>query len=258
MVAQAEALVDLSRVTLGSDDAENQIVILQDHWWVEWSDGSVWTALDLAAGEMGTTLTTASETIQPTDFGALDEALRHTVTVRLVAECWQDGGLGETTLLTSPALSPAELLGDDLFVRHVPIGWPEAAPEAVAIEADSAAERLEVVATIRHWVPVLRVGRASVVGLAVSDGCTFPEAVALSWPGAAVSEAAGGATDIFGNLPGGGEDDEEAPTATTLTAEWLEYEIHVPGETPRVVRRQLFDRIGAGVRLAGGAGATAG
>jgi hypothetical protein len=46
--------------------------------------------------------------------------------------------------------------------------------------------------------------------------------------------------------------ESKAPTGIHLTAEWLEYEINVPGREPQKIRRQIFDWIGPAKRASGG------
>ena len=53
----------------------------------------------------------------------------------------------------------------------------------------------------------------------------------------------------FNSLLGG----EAAPSNTAdgvLTAEWIDYVIHIPGAEPRRIRRPLFDLVGPAARAA--------
>jgi hypothetical protein len=63
--------------------------------------------------------------------------------------------------------------------------------------------------------------------------------------GGSTASSAQKVVDIFGN--------SSAPPAEegVFTAEWIEYTIHAPGQTDRIIRRQIFDLLGPAARAKG-------
>jgi hypothetical protein len=98
------------------------LTLLRDHWWVQWQQGSTWVDLDptFAEAEPGRALAEVKETMQPDQ---LPKSLWHTVGITLVVEFWERGQLREVPVLTQD-LVPAQLPGERIVVRHVPVNWP--------------------------------------------------------------------------------------------------------------------------------------
>lgn len=226
----------------------------RDHWWVQRQQDGTWIDLDLGAAEAGFALAAAESTVRPDGWAALagdDPELAHAVTIRVVAECWQNGQLDETVVLDSGPLLAARALDDPITLLHVPIGWPE---RGALSGAEPGAVR-STVAAVASWVPMLQIGDRTIADLAFDRDCVFEPSDELTIPGSAVSDKLGGLSDLFGGLPGG-ESAEDAGAdegaSAQLSAVWLQYERTSPGSPARTVRRQLFDRIGPAARAEGG------
>lgn len=255
VLVDALAGVDRSRADEAARaDEVRAVEATRDHWWVQLRQNGTWIDLDLEAGEPGRALIEATSTVRPDGWAGLardDPELAHTLSIQVVAECWHDGELDETVILDSGPLVAAGTLDHPITLLHVPIGWPE---RGALTGADSAAVRTAA-AAVTSWVPMLQIGDRTVADLAFDSDCEFESSGELTIPGAAVSDTVGGVTDLFGGLPGGEPPNDasadQGPSAQ-LSAVWLQYERTSPGAPPRTVRRQLFDRLGPGVRAAAG------
>jgi hypothetical protein len=226
---------------------------LRDHWWVQWQQGSTWVDLDptFADAESGRALAEVNETTQPDQ---LPDSLRHTVGIRLVVEFWEHGQLREVPVLTQD-LVPAQLFGERMVVRHVPLNWPQ---DLNLLQEQDLLPRLKTtVLAQREWLPVLSVGAKNHFKHAFTDAGTINEN-----PGANPIEPLG--KTVGGLFRGRGEALKGLPTeprsdtpqkkseqAAQLTAEWIEYEIRTPGQPVRTIRRQLFDVLGPAARSTG-------
>src|SRR5690606_8012354 len=206
-------------------------------------EGDVWTDLDPTGLEAlpGQALGVTAETMAVPEISALPSELRHAVTVRVVVECSVAGALQEFVLVESPALLPAEVLGRRIVINHVP-----ARSSRDSFSVDDPA-RLTGVLEQEKWFPVLTVGESQTYTSAFTDSCVIDEA-APPWLGEAVQGAFQGAADVLGGL---GEAPASAETTDHVTAQWLEYQIEVPGQPTRLVRRQVFDLLGVTDREAG-------
>lgn len=220
-----------------------QLESLQDHWWVQLSDGTTWVDLDPTLPESlpGQMLSAATETFQPGELGELDEELLHGVRIRVVMECLEEGNLTETVALESPFLIPAELYGERIALRHIPATWPKDLD--LSQEDDPAEHFRSVVLEQRQWFPLLSVGSTQLADKNYTDSCEFGDATQASTGVIGLGQGVG---NMFGGGIGGSE--EQAPQ---LTAEWIEYEIQVPGQPDETVRRRVFDLVGPASRVEG-------
>jgi hypothetical protein len=218
----------------------------QDHWWVQFLDSAgVWQDFDLTASPPGATLTTADNTVEIDTF---PEELRHRVAVRVIAEQWADGALTEHVALED-ILTPSQLIGVPVVLRFMPSKWPSTfPPTSMTVE-----QGLRAFAREQHeWTPSLVTGKSAETQLAIRD---TGEVVPPREPAQELGDATGGKMgglakrldDAFGpsTLP-----QEPAGPARILTAAWIEYEIHQPGEPSRKTRRELFDLVGSAARAA--------
>jgi hypothetical protein len=218
---------------------------LRDHWWVQWQQGSTWVDLDpsFAEAEPGRALTKAQETIQPDQ---LPNSLWHTVGVRLVVEFWERGQLREVPVLTQD-LVPAQVFGERIVVRHVPVNWPK---DLNLLEEQEPLQRLKATVLEQHeWLLVLSVGSTNYVKHAFTDAGAIIEHFGGGNPIAEpVAKNFIGLGEWVGALGGAQKQPEEA---AHLTAEWIEYEIRAPGQPVRTIRRQIFDLLGPAARSIG-------
>jgi hypothetical protein len=220
---------------------------LRDHWWVQWRDGDAWIDLDplLPDAAPGKAVAAATQTVDRPDGVPAD--LRHRVEFRVVAERWEAGKVHQSTLLNH-TLHPLEAMTVPVSLYHVPLDWDSGFDPIT--EPDVARRLRTLAAAQREWVPVLTIGDRQVIQTGVRE---TGEVVAQ--PTLDPAKRAGKRTGAAGERAADLLDASPPPTAPTVpshfTAEWLEYVIHVPGDAPRVVRREVFDLIGPAARAAG-------
>jgi hypothetical protein len=227
---------------------------LHDHWWVQWQQASTWVDLDptFADAEPGRALAEVKETTQPDQ---LLDSLRHTVGIRLVVEFWEHGQLREVPVLTQD-LVPAQLFGERIVIRHVPLNWPQ---DLNLLQEQVPLQRLKSTVLDQHeWLPILGVGSKNYGKLSFTDAGTISENPGAKPRAETSSKKVGG---LFGGLgealkglstgPIGDAAQKQPEEATQLTAEWIEYEIRAPGQPVRTIRRQIFDLLGPAARSTG-------
>jgi hypothetical protein len=223
-------------------DERGVIAAMRDHWWIEREDHGKWVAMDvlLQDAAMGATLATAtaiSEWKADARWPAVPESDWHAVQLRLVIERYADGIMQESTPLDT-TLRPAELLGRSIMLKHLPEPWPNDLPDRTADP-----NALGNTATsVREWVPYLQIGDEYIVQSAFTEGGDL-KASPLSAQ-SDISEVGGGS--LFGGFDTALSGSDGA--ASHMTAEWLDYEIRVPGSQPERLRRPLFDLLGPAQR----------
>jgi hypothetical protein len=224
------------------------IEAMRDHWWVEYKTDGKWVALDLLApaGGAGQTLVAANKTYawEPASGKPpVPDEEWHSVKLRVVVERY-DGTVTAESAVLEEALRPAELIGTRITLTHYPTPWPEEFPFSTSQPnalGDAAVQ-------VRQWVPMLLIGDRVVDQTGVSD-----DGSVIANPFSSQRDIAetGGAGFMvgFGEALGGGE----APQSF-MTAEWLDFEFHVPGSARKTIRRPLFDVLGPEKRAARVAG----
>lgn len=224
-----------------ADEAARQAALdaLTDHFWVQVRTGTAWRDIDPDAAVLGAL--EPSETFAPS---ALPDALRHSVTLRVIVELDGTAGRREELLLTWTGFV-ADLGERPLTLSHIArnldaIDQFVAAPDA----PDRTLSQLDAVGA---WTPVLRAGGELIVqNLFTRDGAIQPANIdAFVAAGGAAGALFGEAAAVLGGA------DVQTPETAIPTAEWLEIEIQVPGALPRVERRTLFDLVGPAVRASG-------
>jgi hypothetical protein len=221
------------------EKADARIEALRDHWWVQIQDGGAWTDLDPATTDMapGSAFCPAENVLQPDD---IDRSLVHSVNLRIIVEQWKNGTVEEKTVLEHE-LYPAELLGQRVVIRHVPMNWPK--DWGLAGEKDPVRRLKTLVLEEKEWQPVLAVGSEVVAQSSFTSAGDVNKNPGKKGRPSGVQGITGG---ILGAL--GGKEEEEKPEESFLTAEWFEYTIHVPGVPDQTIRRQGFDLIGPALR----------
>ncbi|HSK09263.1 MAG TPA: hypothetical protein VK911_06785 [Vicinamibacterales bacterium] len=205
---------------------------IADHWWVQWEDGGRWLDMDPMAqgGVAGTAVGPPGETLHE-----VPGSLLHTVRIDVVIEQAKAGRLAERVVL-SRTLVPSEVIGQRVLLQHVP-GDP--------IE-NSGADAWQAAAGVKAWTPTLTIDAEKYTERGFSTTGEVTAANATSRRGAPAA-----VPDLSGFLGGGGGDEAKTEASEgSLTAEWLDYVIHVPGATDRRVRRQVFDLLGPAARAA--------
>jgi hypothetical protein len=204
----------------------------REHWWVQLDAGGKWTDLDIDAKEaIPRSGVEAERIVLLKDLASA--GLHHEIVVRVIAEQWSQGGVKERTVMEH-ALRPADLLGQTIAIHFAPesaIADPTPAP-AAATQSQPIKSAIETaMGEQRAWWVSLIVGSDLVAGALLER------------------RAFGGGS--FGGLGSAivamnGADDRE------LSAVWLEYEFKVPGDSPELVRRTVFDLIGPAARSGSG------
>lgn len=237
---------------------EAAIAALRDHWWVQVSENGAWSDIDVIAPKEGDGRALTSPTsVMPTN--ALPAQSRHRVKLRVIIEQWKAGQTSQRALLEQE-LTPSDLIGKRVALRHIPLEWPA---NWSTIGVDDMQTRLfAALRTQREWLPVLAVGDQDFQQFSVKDTGEINQTPSQSknpflQVGVPAAGIFGRAGDILGRI--GNEqptDDPNAPkdaarAAGELTAEWLEYEMIMPGQPTRKIRRELFDLIGPARRAQG-------
>jgi len=201
---------------------------LRDHWWVQRQDGPVWVDLDLL-GRDGV-LVAAAQTMP---VSAVPAELHHEVNIKVITEQWAGGTRKEDTVLQH-ALRPAETFGEPAVLQFWPGSWPsdiQADPNGqFGFKANALAQK--------QWAVFLKIGHESVAQAVIGDN-------------GATNDTA--ATNPFAALGGAVARDLGQQDTRELTAAWIDYEIRVPGEAPRAIRRVVFDLLGPARRASGSA-----
>ncbi|MGH7381031.1 MAG: hypothetical protein ACREKR_02205 [Candidatus Methylomirabilales bacterium] len=238
---------------------------VRDHWWVQLQQGSTWRDLDpsLRDAEPGRALAVATETPAPEKYSDLKEDLLHTVQIQVVVEVWKQGKVTEAPVLKQ-TLIPAAVIGQRIALRHVPVAWPE--DMNLFAEKDPVKRLKTTVLAQKEWVPILSVGSGNVSRYSFNDrgdrgDTTLPGYIQNVLAGRElVYKMEEGAASLGKQIEGMfGQPKTEEPKrqppegakGQQLTAEWIDYEIRVPGQPVRKIRRQIFDFLGPAARLAG-------
>ena len=212
------------------------IEALRDHWWVQRQDGQAWQDLDTLNpdGKAGSALAVAEDTPEPSQVPA---DLRHRVRIRIVVERLSAGRLEEEAVLES-VFDPVDAWGQKIGVYHVPVYWPAALAPREGEAPRSYLDRVETtVASQKVWMVAIAVGTATRRVVIDQAGRIVP---------VKGEPTAAGVGRMSGALGGA-----EEPDSSELTAEWIDYELQVPGQVPRTIRRPFFDVVGPARRAAG-------
>lgn len=230
----------------GGDVQSSALRALSDHWWVQRREGEQWVNLDplLSGARSGVAPIPAAETIpydKPSGTLPLTGEYAHEVRVRVIVEQWKGGRLTENVALDHSFL-PAELAGQTIVFQNIPLHW-QLGTEFLRGD-DPVEEFKDRILAQTEWLPHLVIGGRSISQSGVSEnGELILEPDMGSEP-----QAPRSAADTLAGFDafGGGE---EAPQRDGyFTAEWIEYEIRVPGQEPRRIRREVFDMLPAGSR----------
>jgi hypothetical protein len=212
-----------------SQELDAAITALTDHWWVQRESGGTWVDLDLLDTN-GAALTAPTETMVA---AAVSSEQHHEIAVRVIAEQWADGKISEHAALEH-TLRPADLIGRSVVVQF----WPTARVDPQTTLPPASDWRSDALSHY-EWDAVLAVDAQLQASATIPDTGEDPFSL-RGGPFGGIGRA------MSGLAPGSGE-----PEARTLSAVWLEYEIRVPGEKPRTVRRAVFDLIGPANRASG-------
>lgn len=204
---------------------EDAMSALTDHWWVQGRKGWSWVDLDPLANRPGEALVTAKETPTIKD---LPSDLHHAVTIRVIAEQWSSGIVSEHKTLEQ-LLRPSDLYGHSVTLQFFPSEW---------FENDSfTSQQNQAGALAQHeWDAFLSIDRTLLTAGVLPENGDDLNAVK--------GGEMGGIASAFSASMGLTRKNDNRQ----LSAVWIEYEIHVPGEKPRIVRRTVFDLLGPAAR----------
>lgn len=236
------AVRDAARASPAND--VSAIAALQDHWWVEYSSGDEWIAMDvvLPDASVGSTLVASESTSdwpKSKQAPSIPDDDWHSVQIQVVVERYENGATSEFTVLEA-VLRPAEVLETPVSLGHLPRPWPE----SINPNGDPNAFRSPLL-WVSEWTPFLKVGSEYVVQSGFTDRGELKRN-----PLDPIGQLGGGG--IMGGMDaalGGGEDAE-----TYATAEWIDYEVRVPGAKNEHLRRPIFDLLGPTKRLTASGG----
>jgi hypothetical protein len=205
-----------------------------DHWWVVTDLDGQPLALDptLPDAKPGVSFAPPRETIDPS---RVPESQWHTVRVNVVTE-HVNGTKSREAVVLSRTLRPSELFGQHIVLTHLPAAWkpdPEIARQPGARDVIAQALLAE-----RKWRVRLTVGPQ------VFDGSIVRTSGDPEKPRSSGGVADAGSAGLWGGLAGG----EGDGGIGELTAEWIEFEIRVPGKAPTKIRRAVLDLLGPAAR----------
>jgi hypothetical protein len=237
---------------------EKAVAALRDHWWVQVSENGTWSDIDVLAAKDGDgrALTSPTSVIPASELPA---QFRHRIKLRLIAEQWKAGQTSQRAVFEQE-LTPSDLIGKRVALRHVPLQWPA---NWSTIGVDDMQTRLfAALRTQSEWLPVLAVGDKEFQQFSVKDTGEINQNPSRSTNpflqvGVPAAGIFGRAGDVLGRI--GNEQPTENPNAPKdaaraageLTAEWIEYELIAPGQPIRKIRRELFDLIAPARRAQG-------
>ncbi len=225
------------------------LAALKDHWWLQFKQGNQWQDMDPTAGDaqMGEAAAKASQTISfdaAKNQFAIAPSMQHQIKIRVIAEKCENGKLTQQKAMEH-SFCPAEALGQPIFLANSPVDLP-VMPETGTQEELTAWMKKSAIGT-HEWIPVLAIGGQRFYQNSISDtGEVKPPSSEGQTAGAA--QLGGGLGGMFGGAMGGGDSGKHD---SQLTAVWVEYEIDSVGETPRNIRREVFDLIGPAARAKG-------
>jgi len=215
-----------------------QSVALRDHWWVQWDTGSEWRDLDPAIPVGHQALVRPHSRLEvkrgiPIET-VIPAALRHRITIRVFIEQAVDEELQEREILHE-MLTPFELNGAPVILSTVPAQGLDQILKTVSSDALQ-----KIIARAEVWETSLQAGDQPVKRTQFDRS---GNAVTSLRPG-----SLGGALAGFNPLRSSRLPQTRNQPTGHLTAQWVEYRIHVPGRPDRVIRRDIFDHIGPFVR----------
>jgi len=222
---------------LADEEKSYELQCLGDHWWVQLSRDNQWLDFDLLNPDTmpGKTLVPVETTCQPDE---ISEESIHKFELRVIIEKWSAGAVKES-IVFQHSLKPLDLYGEPIVLAHNPMNWPKNLN--LLNEKDPFGKIREVVSEEKEWLPYLALGQKPIYQSSFTDSGDV-NANPGKKEGGSVGGIARGLVNAFGG------EEEEAGQQAILSAEWIEYEIHIPGKPNRIVRREIFDLLGPSAR----------
>jgi hypothetical protein len=209
------------------------------HWWVQVDERGGWRDLDPALPGLAAGQTLAGPATKVMLVDDIDPGQFHRLSLRIVAEQWEPGGLREHTALEHEIRSSA-LIRNQLSIDLVPTALPDLDQLLAAVPT----ELPQQVSQADEWLPVLHIGDAPMSDqLIMSDGSVRPVD-----SGPAHGRALREATSVLGSLSIGGLQYEQPAASPELAAVRVVFQIDAPGQERIEIRRELMDMIGPAAR----------
>jgi hypothetical protein len=209
---------------------------LRDHWWVQRQDAGGWVDMDLldSDGKPTDAVIPATETMRVNELPA---EMHHEITFRVISEQSSSSGVLKQRYAIEHALRPADLITERVALQF----WPTELLNAVSGDSEPIADWHSSFLSQKQWVVMLSVGRKVVASASLLDSGDDPatqggDGGPMAGLGSALAQALGHRSK------------PNVDTQAALSAVWLEYEIRVPGEPTRTIRRTVFDLLGAARR----------
>ncbi len=220
-----------------------------DHWWVQVSDRNTWVDLDPAVpgARVGATLSSAREFFAPEELPA---PYWQEVEVRVVIQ-QSIGGRREEKIALAHTLRPSDLQGRTVGLQQLPLNMKT--PGSSIRPKDAVRFLTQSLRDQREWLPVLHVGDKFYMDKVVTTSGDLEDLSAAGSGGPDIG--AGKTVGNVGGILGGAEEPLAAKSGKPrgnsepgrLTGEWIEYEIRVPDEPRRTIRREIFEERGQAV-----------
>lgn len=198
---------------------------IQRHAWVQAQRDGQWIDLDPSFGD--STVGHAYAPVERT-FDGPPQPLMQQVTIRIVSETLSNGTLNRDVALES-TLPAYQLIDRQIYLIHHPPPPPMNDTRAAPLQG--------IFGNPDEWQPMLLIPGSTTDGTTIDFGAGASAAGSVRNPGQAV-------LDAFGTAPSSGH-------GPAFVAEWLEFEVKLPGGGSDVTRRALVDRGGTAWRRSG-------
>ena len=242
---------------------------LVDHWWVQWQDKKGnWVDLD-AIMPLLNTKTTVHDAPTVMTIEEIPEHLKHATNIRVIVETLELGKRKETIVLKQD-IAPYKLLKSStisITLSHIPSNMNNVTE--FLKQKDKIVYLKSKLLKTEEWLPILTIdrgtkGKTNVIENRFTINGKFTKTSSIdemtsgkSEPSKAISNSFGQMGGLLGGLSSEIGDIQEQKIVKdklqkVITAEWIEYEIKVPGLETERIRRQIFDLIGPSARSAKG------
>ena len=244
---QTQTLIDLTAAAGPATQPGDAPALdaISDHWWVQQQSGKEWIDLDpmLPDAEPGHPVAAAKQAIPLTPLDqpiAIPDAWQQVIAMDVFVE-QIDGSKRQTKKVLSSVLHPSELLGQRVLFANIPMQWPK---DNSLFNSDHPGETFTQMVLAQHeFLPMLLIGTQPATGFSFDIHGNIndkPDLNGLGAVGQSSSGAAKSATDALDDKPPVKTDTATTQASGTLIAEWIEYQIQEPGQSPRKFRRDLF------------------
>ena len=214
----------------------------RDRWWIQKREGDRWVDLDvMQTGAVDTEPPIAPDQTVPVPAAGrpieLPQAELHLINFRVYVEQSSAGKL-ETRQVLTATLRPSEIIGQPILFGNFPLDWPQDLRAALT-QDDVQGRFKELVLRQHQWLPVLRVGKQTIVAASFDDAGMVnpkPDLGGLGENGKQAKHGGQATLDAFSPNP---EARSQTPQGT-LSGEWIEYEIRAPGREPQRFRRDIY------------------